>query len=119
MYRETFALIDLAALTQNVKALHDQLADHVQLMATVKADAYGHGVIPVSKTILAAGADQLGVATVEEAIELREAGIQAPILVYGAMPHKAAKEIIHHDLMQTVFTDEDCDALQKAAMTLG
>ena len=119
MYRETFALIDVAALTQNVKALHNQLADHVQLMATVKADAYGHGVIPVSKAILAAGADQLGVATVEEAIELREAGIQAPILVYGAMPHKAAKEIIHHDLMQTVFTDEDCDALQEAAMSLG
>jgi alanine racemase len=76
--------IDLAALSHNVKQLRQLLSQKTQLMAVVKADAYGHGAVTVAKTVLESGASWLGVATVPEGIQLREAGIKAPILVLGA-----------------------------------
>jgi alanine racemase len=76
--------IDLSALTENVRRLKQLLSPHTALMAVVKADAYGHGAVTVAQTALMAGASWLGVATIPEGIELREAGIMAPILVLGA-----------------------------------
>jgi alanine racemase len=76
--------IDLGALSNNVKELVKFLSPCTQLMAVVKADAYGHGAVAVAKTVLEAGASWLGVATVPEGIQLREDGIQAPILILGA-----------------------------------
>ncbi|MBA4445857.1 alanine racemase, partial [Cylindrospermopsis raciborskii CS-506_C] len=76
--------IDLGALSNNVKQLVGFLSPGSQLMAVVKADAYGHGAVTVATTVLAAGATWLGVATVTEGIQLREAGIKAPILILGA-----------------------------------
>ncbi|TAE52270.1 MAG: alanine racemase [Nostocales cyanobacterium] len=76
--------IDLGALTYNIKQLVKFLIPSTQLMAVVKADAYGHGAVTVAKTALDAGAGWLGVATVPEGIQLREAGIKAPILILGA-----------------------------------
>ncbi|MDC0832317.1 alanine racemase [Leptolyngbya valderiana BDU 20041] len=76
--------IDLSALDRNVRNLRRLLSPQTAFMAVVKADAYGHGAIPVAQTVLEAGADWLGVATVSEGIELRQAGISAPILVLGA-----------------------------------
>ncbi|MBD2438481.1 alanine racemase [Nostoc sp. FACHB-110] len=76
--------VDLGALSENVKQFKQFLSPSTQLMAVVKADAYGHGAVTVSQTALQAGADWLGVATVPEGIQLREAGIQAPILILGA-----------------------------------
>lgn len=76
--------INLEALTHNVRQLKQWLAPKTDLMAVVKADAYGHGAIAVARTALAAGASWLGVATVSEGIQLRRAGIEAPILILGA-----------------------------------
>ena len=76
--------IDLSALSYNVKQLLKILSPRTQLMAVVKADAYGHGAVTVAQTVLESGASWLGVATVPEAIQLREAGIKAPILILGA-----------------------------------
>ncbi|WP_088243010.1 alanine racemase [Calothrix rhizosoleniae] len=76
--------IDIAALSYNVKQLRQLLSPHTQLMAVVKADAYGHGAITVAQTALEAGASWLGVATVPEGMQLRESGIDAPILILGA-----------------------------------
>jgi alanine racemase len=76
--------IDLAALAHNVCQLKSLLSPKTALMAVVKADAYGHGAIAVAQTVLQSGASLLGVATVPEGIELREAGIKAPILILGA-----------------------------------
>jgi alanine racemase len=76
--------IDLGALSYNVKQLVIFLSSRTQLMAVVKADAYGHGSVTVAKTVLEAGASCLGVATVPEGIQLREGGIKAPILILGA-----------------------------------
>lgn len=76
--------IDLGALSDNVRQLVRFLSSTTQLMAVVKADAYGHGAVTVAKTVLEAGASWLGVATVPEGIQLREGGIKAPILILGA-----------------------------------
>ncbi|WP_193196323.1 alanine racemase [Nostoc sp. MG11] len=76
--------IDLGALSYNVQQLVQFLSPRTQLMAVVKADAYGHGAVTVAQTVLQSGASLLGVATVPEAIQLREGGIKAPILILGA-----------------------------------
>ncbi len=76
--------VDVAALAHNVRQVKSLLAKPTDLMAVVKADAYGHGATTVARTVLQAGATWLGVATIPEGIELREAGIQAPILILGA-----------------------------------
>ncbi|MFB2934103.1 alanine racemase [Aerosakkonemataceae cyanobacterium BLCC-F154] len=76
--------IDLAALAHNVQQMKGLLAPQTQLMTVVKADAYGHGACTVAQTALQAGASWLGVATIPEGIELRQAGINAPILILGA-----------------------------------
>ncbi len=78
--------IDVEALAENVRHLKALLAPKTELMAVVKADGYGHGAIPVAETVLAAGANALAVATVDEGIELRQGGITAPILLLGANP---------------------------------
>jgi len=76
--------IDLAALAHNVQQMKSLLSPKTQLMTVVKADAYGHGACTVAQTALNAGASWLGVATIPEGIELRQAGITAPILILGA-----------------------------------
>ena len=76
--------IDLGGLSFNVHQLRSLLSPRTELMAVVKADAYGHGAVTVAQTVLQSGANWLGVATVPEGIQLREAGIKAPILILGA-----------------------------------
>ena len=77
--------IDLAALADNVRILKNWLTPQTKLMAVVKADAYGHGAVAVAQTALTNGADCLAIATLAEGVELRQAGIEAPILVLGAI----------------------------------
>ncbi|NJL01841.1 MAG: alanine racemase [Spirulinaceae cyanobacterium SM2_1_0] len=84
-YQRAWVEIDLAALQHNTQQLRQWLQPNVQLMAVVKADAYGHGAIRVAETVLAAGASWLAVATSQEGIQLRRAGIAAPLLVLGAI----------------------------------
>jgi alanine racemase len=97
--------IDLAALSHNVQQILSLLSPRTELMAVVKADAYGHGAVTVAHTVLQAGATWLGVATIPEGIELREAGIEAPILVLGAT-HTAEqiRAIAHWNLQPTLCT---------------
>jgi alanine racemase len=82
--RRAWVEVDLDAVRHNVGQLRHRLGPERRLMAVVKADAYGHGAIPVSRAALQAGATCLGVATLEEGVQLREAGIEAPIVVLGA-----------------------------------
>lgn len=84
MSQRAWVEIDLAALSHNVHQIVKLLSSRTQLMAVVKADAYGHGAITVAQTAIESGASWLGVATVPEGIQLREAGINAPILILGA-----------------------------------
>ncbi len=92
--------IDLGALSHNVQQLVKFLAPRTQLMAVVKADAYGHGAVTVAKTALEAGASWLGVATVPEGIQLREDGIKAPILILGATNTPEQIQAIAHWRLQ-------------------
>ncbi len=82
----TWATVDLDAIAHNVRAIHGRLPSATAFMAVVKADAYGHGAVPVAQAALEAGASWLGVATADEAFELRAAGIRAPMLILGPIP---------------------------------
>lgn len=92
--------IDLEALEHNVRQLVRHLRNGAALMAVVKADAYGHGAIAVARTALMSGAKWLGAATVPEGVELREAGISAPILIMGAVNSPEEVEAIAHWQLQ-------------------
>lgn len=90
------ALVDLSAIKANVKLLKEKAG--VDLLAVVKADAYGHGLVPVAKAALDAGATMLGVALLEEAITLRDEGITAPILAWLLQPGSDFKSAIDRDI---------------------
>ncbi|HEX9247819.1 MAG TPA: alanine racemase, partial [bacterium] len=117
--RRAWAEIDLGAVRENVRALRAALRGTPRLMAVVKADAYGHGAVAVSRAALAAGAEWLGVATTDEGVELRRAGITSPILLLGSMPAEDAETAVAHDLSVTVFQPEIAGALSQAASRTG
>ncbi|MEQ8467254.1 MAG: alanine racemase [Coleofasciculus sp. E1-EBD-02] len=103
----TWVEIDRAALAHNLNQLKQLLSAKTQLMAVVKADAYGHGAIRVAQTALATGAYGLCVATVEEGIQLREAGIDAPIVILGATnTPEQVRAIAHWHLQPTLCTPQ-------------
>lgn len=83
--RPTVGIVDLDALTTNVHAIRSIIGPRVRLMAVVKANGYGHGAVPIAKGALASGCDELAVATVDEGVQLRQAGIDAPILVMSPL----------------------------------
>ncbi len=114
-YRPTVVEVDLEAVRHNVRRLKPRGAE---LMAVVKADAYGHGDLEVARAALEAGATRLGVALVEEGIGLREGGIQAPILVLSEVPRGAERDALASDLTPTVYTRAGLDALADAAKAL-
>lgn len=110
-FRPTVAEVDLEAIRQNVRALKPRDAE---LMAVVKADAYGHGDIPVARAALDAGAARLGVALVEEGIRLRDGGIDAPILVLSEFPPGSERDALAAGLTPTCYTDRGLEALAAA-----
>jgi len=117
--RAAWLEIDLQAVGHNTRVLR-QLTDHqARLMAIVKADAYGHGAVSVSRQALACGADWLGVATLDEALELRTAGIPAPILILGYTPENRAEGVILANVRQGVFEFSLAQALSRAATRIG
>ena len=111
--RPTQAIIDLAAVQHNVREIRASLPPATRLIAVVKANAYGHGAIPVSRAALGAGADWLAVAIPEEGIELRAAGIRAPILVLGLTLPEQASLFADHDLTATVASNEGLKTFHK------
>jgi len=117
--RQTRAEIHLDALADNVKEIKGLLSKKTKFCAVVKADAYGHGAVPAAKAVLAAGADMLAVAIVNEAIELREAGITAPILILGHTPSVQASLLVSFGITQAVFSLEMAEALSRAAVAAG
>lgn len=119
MPRPVWAEIDLAAIANNVEAIRRLVSPPTQIMAVVKANAYGHGAVEVSRVALEHGADWLGVAIYEEAEELRQAGIGAPILILGYSPPDEAEAIVSLDLSQAVWTRGQAEALARAAAKLG
>jgi len=111
--RPAWAEVDLAALRANAAALAD-VAAPAALLAVVKADGYGHGAVPAAVAALEGGATWLGVALVEEGVELREAGIDAPIVVLAEPPPAAAATAVAHHLTPVVYTSTGIEALAAA-----
>ena len=111
--RWAWAEVDLAAVAHNVSVLRSAAAP-ADVWAVVKADAYGHGVVPVSRAVLEAGAAGLCVALVQEAVELRTAGIDAPILVLSEQPPSTAGDAVRLGLISTVYSNEALEALVAA-----
>lgn len=111
--------VDLRRIAHNVRILKHEMGEQVHLMAVVKANAYGHGMIPTAQTALQNGADSLAVAMPEEGRRLREAGIQAPILVLGNVTPAGAEISVRDGLIQTVFDPDGIRCLQSACMRQG
>ena len=103
--------VDLDAIAHNARALKGLIGERVQLMAVVKANAYGHGAVPVARAALEAGASRLGVARVAEGVELQRSGIAAPIVLLGYTPASAASVVVEHRLTPAVTTLELARAL--------
>ncbi len=116
--RPTRAEIDLGALTRNHATLR-AAAPGVDVLAVVKADAYGHGAVPVSRALEAAGVRFLGVALVEEGLALREAGLQSDILVLGGAYEGGWELLLEHRMIPVVFRPEHLAALEAAARARG
>jgi len=117
--RPAWAEIDLEAIAANVAALQRHLSGPAQLMAVVKANAYGHGAEMVARTALESGATWLGVNTVDEGVQLRRAGLTAPILVLGHCPPQEAEKVVANHLTPTVTTLETALALAGASVERG
>ena len=111
--------IDLSALAHNVRQIQGLLAPQIEIMAVVKADAYGHGAIDIARTAIAEGVEWLAVATVTEGIELRTAGICAPILILGAVNSDVqVQAIVKWSLQPTICTIEQATLISKAIAKL-
>jgi alanine racemase len=115
--RPTRIRVDLDALTHNLRALRAHAG--VPVMAIVKANAYGHGLVPVARHLQAMGVEQLGVAFLEEGVALRRAGVTVPILVLGGIFGPQAAALISHDLEITVSSIDKLRQVEAAAAALG
>ena len=113
-----WAEVDLDALDFNFSQIKKLLKAETKVLAIVIANAYGHGVLTCAKALLDAGADYLGVATVDEAMELRQARINAPILILGHIPACEAETVVANSITPTVYTVELAEALSRAAVSM-
>lgn len=116
--RHAWIEIDLAAVAHNVRALARR-ASPAELCVVVKADGYGHGAVPVARTALGAGATTLAVAIVDEGVALRDAGIDAPILILSECGTDEYDEVVGFGLTPTVYRAESIDAAERAAARAG
>ncbi len=114
-----WAEVDLKAIAHNIRELRRITNPKTRFMAVVKANAYGHGIIEVARESLENGAEALGVANIEEGIQLRKAGIDAPVLIFGYTPPMHVKKLIEFDLTQTVYSYETSRALSQSAAKYG
>lgn len=114
--RDVWAEVNLSAITYNLNEIRRCVDKNVKLCAVVKADAYGHGAVPVAQCAVKAGADYLAVATVDEGLELRAAGFTQPILILGLIPPTAANAVVAADLTQTVADFDLAKAICNAAV---
>lgn len=116
--RPTRAEVDLTALRRNLAAVR-ALAPSAGVLGMVKANAYGHGAVPVARSLEQEGVRFLGVALIEEALELRAAGIRSPLLVLGGAYEGGYGLLVEHDLIPAVFRPEHVAQLGAAAKAAG
>ena len=115
MEKRTWAEVDLDAIAHNMREIRRITNENAQIMAVVKADAYGHGFMETAKTLLENGADRLAVAVLQEGKQLRSRGVDVPILILGASGPEDAEDIINFDITPNVFDYEFAKALSYTA----
>lgn len=114
--RPTWAEINLKSLRSNFNKVKEIVGNLVSIMAIVKADAYGHGAVKVSQDLLECGAKMLGVATLEEALQLREAGIKEKIVLLSGIQPDEASEVVKNDLTPTCYLTQTLKVLSDYAI---
>lgn len=117
--RPVWAEINLDNLAHNIKEVRNHTREDSLVTAVVKANGYGHGSVEIANTFLENGADRLAVAILTEAIELREAGIEAPILILGYTPSPQFNKVLEYNLIQTIYNIEDARILSETASKAG
>ncbi len=115
MDKRTWAEVDLDAIAHNIKEIRKITNPNAQIMAVVKADAYGHGFLEVTKTLLENGADRLAVAVLQEGKQLRSRGVKVPILILGASSEESVEDLINFDITPSVFAFDFAKALSYEA----
>ena len=116
--RPVWAEINLDNLAYNMRKVRERVGKEALVMAVVKANAYGHGSIKAAETFLNNGADRLAVAILREALELRRANINAPILVLGYTPKCQYHNVVKYDIIQTIWDYESAKILSDTAVQL-
>src|ERR1041384_4829951 len=117
--RPTWAEIDTDALAANLQTVRRVVGAAIKVMAVVKADAYGHGAVACARRLAAEGVDWFGVALPEEGIELRDAGIEQPILCLEGFWPRQAELCLRHRLLPALFLLEAARAFHPAARAAG
>ncbi len=117
--RRTWAQIDLDALAHNYEALRRRIGPGVKFLGVVKADAYGHGAVEVSRVLQEKGADYLAVSSIDEAMELRHAGITMPILILGHTPKEQVGKLMENRITQAVTCEAKALEYSAEAVRLG
>lgn len=112
-YLRTYAKIDLEAILHNINEAKKRIEKNVKVMAIIKADGYGHGAAALGN-FLKSEVDYYGVATLEEALELRQAGIEIPILILGYTSPSQYLEVVKNNITQTVYNTEMAKEMSKA-----
>ncbi len=115
----TWAEINLDIIAHNTRIIRSITDKNAMLAAVVKADAYGHGAKNIALEMLANGVDYLAVACIDEAQQLRNLGITAPILILSYTPHEDMKRVAELDITQTIYSLRDAEALSEAAALCG
>jgi alanine racemase len=113
--RPTIAEIDLGALEFNYRQLRKRIPGDVKILGVVKADAYGHGALPISLKLEKLGVEYLGVAISDEGVDLRKGGVRIPILILGGIYGEDADQVVEYDLTPVLFRKESLKLLSKAA----
>ena len=117
-FNRTYAEVNLDAIRHNIDEVHKNIKEGTKVMAIVKANAYGHGAVQVAKALYDQ-VDAYGVAMIEEAIELRKAGIDKLILILGYTGEESYEDLVQYQISQTVYTWEMAEQLSETALKLG
>ncbi len=117
--RPLWAEINLDHLAHNMREVKRSINKDTLACAVIKADGYGHGAVEIAETLQNAGADRFAVATLTEAVELRQTGITLPIMVMGYTPEGQFETILKHDIIQTIYTYEQGMFFSEKARALG
>lgn len=119
IHRDAWVEVNISNLENNIREIKKNVPQGIKLLGVVKADAYGHGAVMLAPTILASGIDMLGVASIDEGVDLRQAGINCDILVLGAVPVWAVESAVKNDITISIFSKGHIQACEEAYKRTG